>query len=200
MDNTHFFTGQNSNDYFASKASSLVERINKRTANDFKSKNIDELTEDFYNDFKVEIPTIEEDGIYTHEPEDVNFTPPRTSRRISGIRYTFVIPYNGGGNLFQLTPTNFSNSRPYGNTGMNNEIEVSYDLPTGADASGLKMQFEKNLDMFKTYLGWLSGDVKKFNDSLKPFIAQKLKERKEIVDKAHSASSDFGYPVRKKRG
>lgn len=190
---------------FYDEASALTKSLENRIKNlersDFKNSTMDQLTAVIKEEYELEIPELKEDDIYTKKPEDIKIRIQNRnpyggrSSQIDGTRFTFVIPFNGKSSDFNIMPSKFSSVFPLANIS-GNEISIIFEIPAGRDASGLRGEFDRSLDIIKKYLGFLQSDFDRFNNQLEPLIKSLLERRKAKLDKDDETASGFGFPVK----
>lgn len=183
-------------------SATLDTKIKALTKLDFEKSSVEQMTENLVEKNKIVIPKLLEDEIHMKKPEDVKISTEgrggynRTaSTTIDGTKFTFVIPFEGDGALFKILPSTYLSTLPYGEIS-NNEINIVFKVPIGRDSSNLKVEFDRNLEKIKEYLGFLENDMKPFNNSLLPSISASIQARKDKLDKDDEAANSFGFPIR----
>lgn len=183
-------------------SASLDTKIKALTKFDFEKSSVEQISENLFEKYKIVIPKLLEEEIHMKSPEDVKI---RTEGRggyyrtasttVDGTKFTFVIPFEGDGSTFKILPSTYLSTLPYGEIN-SNEIRIIFKVPIGRDSSNLKVEFDKNLDKIKVYLGYLENDIKPFNNNLSAAISASVQGRKNKLDKDDEAANSFGLPIR----
>ncbi len=191
---------------FYDLASSLVNkieaRINSYTKEIFDAHSVGKLTGELVEEFRFHKPSVKKENIYQKKPTDIKIQRSVSGRgynsqRISldGTQYTFVIPIEGDISLLRIFPSSYMTYLPHGTFG-SDAIEVIYKVPVGEDASRIKMDFDKNVDMIETYIGFLEKDIDDFNSKLEPSIKISLEKRKNKLSDDDDIAKSFGFPIK----
>lgn len=187
-------------DYVSSDLHTIDSKIKALKKYDFDNSTVDELTEKYYNEFVLDVPVLNREGIYMNKPEDCKISVGRRtsfggSDRIDGTRFSFYVPFTGDWNLFGAFPSRFKKVLPYGDA-KQDEVKVVYEVPVGQNTDQLKAEFDRNVDLIEEYLGYLRNDTKPHNDNLKPNIKVTLKKRKSKLDQDEDSANSFGFPIK----
>jgi hypothetical protein len=197
----HLFADRKVYDLTGAYISSLDSRVKKLSRTDFEKSTIDELTAKIKEEFDINVPTLLKDKIYTKQPKDIKISVGKrtvyggSSSQVDGTEYVFVIPFSGDPYYLNITPSSFLSVLPYGNTN-NNEIIISYEVPNNSDPSGLRAEFDRNLETLEKYLEFLDSDFKLFNSKLENTIKTLVERRKAKLDNDDETASGFGFPVK----
>jgi hypothetical protein len=111
--------------------------------------------------------------------------------------YLFSIPFTGDGNLFKFKPSTYTYSPPYG-TMVGSELHLRI-VQTEHNAAALKKMLESEVLTITKYVGWINGDITKFNSTLRPIIHSKLEARKEKLLKDQGLVASLGIPIRQRK-
>jgi hypothetical protein len=174
----------------------LENSVKRLTRSDFEKSTMEELAKKLNKDLEITVPELTKDDIYTKQPKDISIASEGSrTPNVEGTEFIFIIPFNGDSSFFEIIPSKFLRIPPYGNA-ENNKITISYKVPNGRDSSGLRNEFDKNLDNIETHLAFLDNDFKLFNDKLPDAIKNSLEQRKAKFDADDETASGFGFPVK----
>ena len=182
------------------KLASMESKINKLDKSDFEDSSIDELAEKFHNDMRFETPTLREAEISQKPPEDITINHRgrgySSGAKIPGTMYTLVLPFDGYPDMLGVFPSSHSTILPKGEI-EGDEIRIVYRVPVGEDAAApIKADFDRNLNLIKEYLGYLSNDVNTFNDKLLAALKVGVERRRQKLDKDDETARDLGFPIK----
>lgn len=118
------------------------------------------------------------------------------SFNINANYYTFAVPFNGDGNLFQFKASTSTYSPPCGNIN-GRELHLTF-VREDHNAEALKQSLDKEITTIKEHLGWLKNDIDKFNNSLRQIIISTLEARKVKLLKDQGLVASLGIPIRRR--
>jgi len=165
--------------------------------------NVESIKQDTYEHYYYDLPNLQEDKICQEKPERIFIDGSKRpdlmfqydGNRIEGTRFTFVIPFEGDEELFDIRPSQFTFNPPRGNI-EGNEIKYQYDAISGEDKQGALNSFESNSGEIKKTLETLKNDLSKFNDELKIFINVEIDHILAANQKGINDANSFGFPIR----
>lgn len=192
------FSDRNVEEHWDAVASAIDREISKLPKNAFEKSTIDELALQFMERSPILIPKLLEDKIYTKKPQDTKIPIGRSvygGKTIDGTRFTFVIPFDGDSYFFGLRPSKYMGVFPLAELS-GNELLVTVSVPVGGDTTGIRGEFDKSLEMIKTYLSFLDNDAKIFSNKLPSGIKISLQNRKNKLDNDDEVANSFGFPIR----
>ena len=117
---------------------------------------------------------------------------------VTGTRITFYVPFTGDSELFRYAPSRVSLSPPRATIQANLLVFV-YERPA-QEASQIKREFEQDLQQVRNHIEWMSGDVLKFNSTLRQKASQGVDSRREKLHQDRGIVEDLGFPVRRRCG
>ena len=166
---------------------------------------VDDLCDYFEQEYKIEVPRLDETNIQVDQNEakvDVSRDRDRLildrSRPfyITGTSVTFYIQYKGDANLFKCRPSTFTFNPPRA-TVSESEIRLSYTLKNH-DAAKVKSSFEHDLSEIRKWLDWIEKDVSPFNLSVRGKARQRIEARREKLLKDQGLAASLGFPLRRR--
>jgi hypothetical protein len=117
---------------------------------------------------------------------------------LEGNFYVFSIPFTGDSNLFYRKASTFTYSPKPCGTIKGNELHLRL-TSTDYNAEELKKSLDREIDRIQQYIGWINNDIVRFNNSLKPIVERKVKERKEKLLKDQGLVASLGIPIRQRK-
>jgi hypothetical protein len=147
-------------------------------------RGVAELAQIIVATLRVEVPQIEERGIYLTESE---------SHR--GTVLKFHVPYTGGGDLFRVFPSRHSPTDPPRGVAQSGELIMTV-LATGYDGKAVRHAIDREIAKVKEWLRLMQQDVDGLNASLVAQAENEIESRREQLSKAEQMARDIGYPKR----
>ena len=117
---------------------------------------------------------------------------------VSGTRVTFFVPFSGDPNLFKYRPSTFNFNPPRGMV-RGNELVLVYERTT-QDATGIRKEYERDIDSVKTYLSWVSRDVEQFSSSIRAKASQRIEDRRNKLLQDRALIENLGFPLKRRSG
>jgi hypothetical protein len=111
---------------------------------------------------------------------------------ISGTKITFYIPFEGNGELFHYQSSMINMSYPQAEV-RSNELLVSFSF-TRHDVETIKKQLGGTLGQINQLLTGTSNDINIYNEGLKQKAVNRIKMRREKIQKDKKFAVDLGYP------
>ena len=184
----------------------MHDEIDSIDGDEFLNTSPEDLAEHFIDDFRINVPVLDEAAISVDQGEakvDVSRDTPRMvwdrSRPfyITGTRLTFFIPYEGDRELFKCHP-----SRSYMGNWPSAEVRDGEIVVTVMilkhDPEAVKTQFDRELGMIRSYLGWILSDVDPFNQALPDKVREIITKRREKLLADRGLAASLGYPLRER--
>ncbi len=182
----------------------MHREIDAIDADEFLNTPPDDLVAFYIDEFTIRVPVVQYDQIAVDQGEakvDVSGDPRRAifDRErpfyITGTKITFHVPFEGDPELFKCQP-----SRSYlGNwpSGVIADQELTMTVTAlNHDADAVKAQFERELGMVRSYLGWIASDAKEFNSQLADKVRGRISARREKLLADRGLVTSLGYKMR----
>jgi hypothetical protein len=183
----------------------IKEAVEKIEANSFLNSSQDDLCEQLEEQFRINVPSLNEDAIQVDQQEatvDVSGDPNRMifdrsqPFYMKGTEVTFFVPYQGDRELFFFRPNQFSLSGGRA-TVREGELAFSYTR-LDHDAQAAKHEFDRDLTFVRSHLETQRNQVKQHNESLRSRIQAFVSERKDRLLKSQGMVAALGYPMRRR--
>jgi|GEM_PF-1829175 len=133
---------------------------------------------------RVEVPQIEERGIYLTESE---------SHR--GTVLKFHVPYTGEGDLFRVFPSRHSPPDPPRGVVQTGELIMTV-IATGYDGKAVRRAIDREIAKVREWLILMQQDVDSLNTSLVAQAENEIEARREQLSRTEQMAQDIGYPKR----
>jgi len=117
---------------------------------------------------------------------------------LKGTSVTFAIPFEGDKELLFCHASTFTSNPPRANVA-DKEILITFNA-VDPDPETIKKQFENRLDSIEKYIGFVTNDIKPFNDGLKAIIKHKIEARRQKLLKDQGIVAALGYPIKQTSG
>ena len=176
--------------------------IDQMTVPYLASQKLDDLVNELATKNRIEIPVIDEDGVYMPEESGMvptYFVPAHPmnvygSASQQGIIYTFHIPYSGPQWGFYLKPMQYPLNMPSGRTTAE-EVLFTY---AGGDLTSVQINKMSTEDLAKVkhQLERLRNDIKPFNDQLQSSIRIYAGQKHAAALRQTSDASAIKWPIR----
>ena len=115
---------------------------------------------------------------------------------VTGTRVTYFIPFEGNHNLFRYQASTYSLNPPEGI--VNGQIlELSFD-GVNITPEQIKKDFDRRLADIKSSLGWVSNDVRHFNEQLLHLIEEQIKNRRQKLLRDKGLVAELGFPMKQR--
>ena len=184
------------------KAKETVERID---GNSFLSSNQDDLCDELEQEFKIDVPLLNEDGIEIDQQEarvDVSQDPARhffdrsQPFYMKGTEITFFVPYKGDGGLFGFRPNSYTLNPPRAQVNQGELVFAYTRLDHNAEA--VKQEFQRDLAAIQSHLQTQRNQVKQYNETIRSKIQGWIAERRDRLLKSQGMAAALGYRMRRR--
>jgi hypothetical protein len=170
----------------------LFEEAKKAISNisnkDFEKRSENQLFDEVFKEYKLDMPVLDESKISQKEPEDVGN---------NNTKFEFVIPIKRGTKtLLTVCPTNHSTARPEGNPKSESLNCVYTKTSNTTTTDDINTEFRNNLQVLNKYLKWLNEDVNEHNKNLKSLISTIIQQRKQKAQRDKDDAQSLGFPVK----
>jgi hypothetical protein len=165
------------------------------------SEDEEKLTAEILSNFAMDLPILDESGIYQSDRQvqlDARRLPNRMifnrSRPVpvDGTEITIHIPFKGNSGMFDVAPSQRDLNPPVGDIDeTNKEILLTYQ--TADESSPIKASYERTLDAIKRHLEWLRPAVIQ-TDGLKQVVRAELAKRKQAAQSHVKVVDSLGLP------
>jgi hypothetical protein len=120
----------------------------------------------------------------------------RTLRLLS---FTLAVPFDGDGNLLQVSPRNHVRrlDRAVDVRVVGQELHFPYEEEIGS-ADELSEAYAMDLSLVSDNFNNLRSDLTAHNEQLEPLIREKLRERRALAEKNQSIVQSLDIPIRRK--
>jgi hypothetical protein len=173
------------------------------------SASVDELTSYFVSQYQLEVPRLRRDDAEL-EHQEAEIDPARfgpnpnvwfsRGARVSGIRYTLHVPFEGDERLFKYQPSTYTMSgSPIADVVNGTLILVSDRLASDAPEL-VKNGFNTVLNEIEQWLGWVGDDVRGWVSGLEGAARTRIQGRREKLLSAQSAVASMGFKLRERPG
>ncbi|MEL6167649.1 MAG: hypothetical protein AAFR35_03095 [Pseudomonadota bacterium] len=185
----------------------LVDEIGTENGDKLLNTSTNDLAKYYADKFVLKVPQLQSDEIVVDQREtqvdisqDINGLKHDRSRpyHISGTAVDVEVPFTGDPIGFQIQPStrNFNHPRAYVGDGV-----LQFTI-SGADltADKVKAEIERRIASIEEHLGWLSNDVRVYNDGLLALATQTIERRKEKLLKDKSLLAELGFKMKSRPG
>ncbi|MDR3792352.1 MAG: hypothetical protein P4L03_03130 [Terracidiphilus sp.] len=165
-----------------------------------------DLVEALIEEFRLNVPVIDDDGIYIAESGetqvDVSGDPMRgiydRSRAfyVPGNRTVIAVPFKGDAGFFNVQPSSYSLSPPRAMIG-NGELLLTY-VRTDQNAEAIKRDYQGTVNSIKQYLRALSESAAQFNSQLENLVTSQIKTRKDRLLADAGMTAAIGLPMKRR--
>jgi hypothetical protein len=190
-----------------SRRQQIAREITSLNANYILNANVEELCAYFENKYRYEVPVLNIDEI-SFEQQEVDVDVSQDFNRaifnrtepfyLKGTAITFIVPFQGDGDLLRCRPSAFTTVRPLGEVG-NSEVRFEY-RSTDHAAERIKSAFEQNLREVQQYLGFVRENTDQFNQTFMREIRQSIEDRRQKLLKDQGLAASLAFPMRKRDG
>lgn len=154
----------------------------------------------------LEVPRLLRDRIYLDEPAEAKVDGSQDWDRaisdrskpfyITGVTFTYHVPFDGDEELLLLSPSTFSTSRPDGKVTTGHEITWAFTSAKPQDTP--QPHFDRNLSLIDQYLGWVEAEVAPWSSALPGVVRSIVEERRQRLLFDRGRAAQLGYPVRRR--
>lgn len=185
----------------------IVREINSLNANYILNANVEDLCNFFEEKYRYHAPVLKMDEV-CFEQEEVDVDVSQDFNRgifdrsqpyyVKGTMITFIVPFDGDGDLFRCRPSAFTSVLPYGEVGQS-ELRLEY---RNANHAGERMRtaFDQNILEVLQCLGFVGENVTQFNQAFMRDVRQQINDRREKLLKDQSLAASLGFPMKKREG
>jgi hypothetical protein len=190
------------------RAATVKKRIQAIPAATLLNASEHDLVEAFIEEFRLNVPVIDDDGIYIAESGeaqvDVSHDPMRMiydqseAFYIPGNKTVIAVPFKGDVEFFSIQPSIYSSSPPRATIGKG-ELLLTY-VTTNQNAEAIKSGYQGTVNSIKQYFRSLSESAAQFNGQLENLITSQLKTRKDRLLADAGMTAAIGLPMKKRVG
>jgi hypothetical protein len=191
-----------------SQPEAVKKRIQAIPANTLLNASEHDLIAALVEEFRLNVPVIDDDGIYIAESGETQVDVSRDPRRmisnrsqafyVPGNKTVIAAPFKGDQEFFRIQPTSYSLSPPRATIGKG-ELLLTY-VGTDQNAEAIKNGYKGTLDSIKQYLRSLGESAAQFNGQLEQLITSQLKVRKDRLLADAGVTAALGLPMKKRVG
>ncbi len=190
---------------FEERERRMHDEIEAYDSNRLLNTGVEDLAAHFEDAYRVEPPRLrEEDRVVDHREAKVDvshrweYAVQDRSRPayVSGAEFSMEIPFDGEVDLFHMSPSTTSNASPHAKVGQG-RIVLEQRMPN-PDPAAIRSEFERELSLIRSYLGWVEDDVTRFNGSLRDRARQWIEARRERLLRDRGVAAQLGYPLRRR--
>lgn len=169
------------------------------------NSNADDLAVYFAEQYSVNVPILDEEGMHVDQCEvqiDVSQHHDRyisdRSRAfyVTGTRITVWVPFEGDEAMFYVRPNTFNYNPPRA-TIANQSVIFNYE-GTNLGTEQVKQEIERWLSSVKDYLAWQQDTFKGFNNTLLREAQKSIENRREKLLADQNLVSGLGIPLRRR--
>ena len=166
--------------------SSLQSEIDGIDGNQLLNTSVDDLCDYFEENFRIDMPVLNEDQIVADQREtqiDVSQDRMRDVRdrsrpfHMSGTRVEVTVPFSGDSDAFNIQPTRNTSAPPRG------KISTDFLLLEVAgidlESEQVRAEIDRTLGDIRTYLEWLRGDAREFNEQIRQLARERIDWRRQ---------------------
>lgn len=201
------FHGNDLSSVIRNQELAMVSEIDGLSESRLLSTPVDDLCDYFGQKYHIEPLEINEAGIqvdYGDSKVDIShrldYAIPdrRRPTRITGTRLTFYVPFDGDPDLFKCRPGTFNYSPPQAEI-RDGEVRMVYERTT-SDADRIEVEFKRDLENLKSYLGWIEQDLAPFNAAVRDKAKKRIEARRQKLLNDRGLAEKIGFPLRRRGG
>ena len=165
----------------------------------------DEIVKQIVDEFRIEVPVMQDDKIYICEHGETNVDVSRDPNRfirdrsgpflVNGTKTVIALPFEGDSELFKVQPNTYTTTHPAGEVS-GEEIRLTY-MQAEPNAEAVKRDYMKTLGEIKQYLDWQRPSADEFNNQLDSLVRQRVTERKSKLSAGAAMLDGLGLPTKK---
>jgi hypothetical protein len=180
-------------DYVQKEAEHFVQNIN---ADVFLSRPVDDLIEEIVDKYRFDVPVLQRDQAHLEEPREIHLTIHDYGQPIQrmGTILTLVVPFTGAGRMFRVIPSKFNSAPPRGE--IQNDTMVLKIQGTNLTQDQVTREFNRTLDEFEMYLGWLRKDAENHENTLRRIAKDAIDARRDRLLKDRSLVANLPFKIR----
>ena len=127
-----------------------------------------------------------------------NWDPFEDNRVVSASAFTYVIPFDGDGELFRYKPNTFTLNPPRGAVrGQELHVTIATADPS---ATEVRQEFDREFRELKNYLGHQRSQLEAANQQYLGLARQAVETRRARLLQRGDTAAALGYPLRKREG
>lgn len=203
MDDLLFYGQGDLRGYLNQQKSKLKQEIEHLEADYILKVSETDLEEYLAAKHVVQPLQLNEEAAYRQEPRDtqidVTHNPSYGNRttHVTGTAITVSIPFTGESQLFHYQPSHYTLNPPRGSIS-GSKLELTYTF-VSPNPDGIAEQFNRDLASIKEYVEWANRDVTIFNESLRQYIRESIRRRKEKLLADREVGAALGIPLKKRQ-
>lgn len=164
---------------------------------------IDDLCRYFEEKYRVNVPVLRRDDIVADQREtqiDVSHDQMRFIRdrslpfMVPGTMVEVTVPFEGDEAAFNIQPTTWSSSPPYGE--VRNGALILRIEGTNLDADGVRAQIDRNLDEIESHLKTLRTNADGLNSQLASVAREAIEQRRKKLLADRNLVSGLGFKMK----
>jgi hypothetical protein len=187
----------------------LRKTIQSLEANYLLNSSEEDLANSLVAELALDIPEINESAIYVEHEErqiDVSRDPMRLfidrdePFYISGTALTFVVPFTGDPQVFEIQPQNFAWSSGESRVSVaGNDLRFTF-MGANVNGAAAKNGFNQELQLLKQNLQSLSRSAESQTAELRQLARQLISERRNKLLEDAQMAANLGFPIKKRDG
>jgi len=190
----YLFSDGSLREFLEERKNKLIEKIQNRNREDILNVDPEKYCDYLYQEYKLEVPQIEENSIETDLGEEDILQHDNSYKK--GTKISIIIPFKGDSELFRYVPSQHRRVEFKFNVSNHRLIKVLEGIDL--NAGNIKKDLSGNLGNLKTELEYISRDVSGFNENLKNLIEKEIEKRKKKLLEDEKLISELGFPSVKK--
>jgi hypothetical protein len=187
----------------------IKEKVASLASNLILNASEEDLIASIKDEYTLDMPELDESDIhidYGEEKIDVSQDPMRAFMDrsqpfyIAGTRVTFIVPFSGDANLFDVQPQGFSFSLggPHAEL-VGTELHMTFSGPN-INSARAKTEFDNELNQIKRNLASLKVSIDRHNSGLEQQVRSQIQQRKSKLLADASLAAAIGYPIKRREG
>lgn len=183
----------------------MLTAIEAVEANRLLNTSVEDLCDSFEEEYRINVPGIKESEITVEQAEaDVDIS--RDPRRmvfdrsrplyVRGTAISFSVPFDGDAALFSCRPSHFTMCPPWAHVKTHELIMTFKVLDQKPEA--IKSEFQRNLGEIRTWLGWITENIRPFNESVRQKLRARIEARRDKLLKDQGLVGSLGYPIKRR--
>jgi hypothetical protein len=177
------FSGISSDQFIKGRITKATNEINNLPTEHLKETNESELIECTYMDYKLEPLILLKDEV---DPARVNY---------EKKELTFIIPYTGSKDLFDLKPSCYYSSDSIEGTIYPSQNIIGISIPA-SDTETVVLNFEKKCKKIEESLKDIAKQCEEFNPKLRQAIEKGVKKRYEDIKNLEDTAKEVDNLLR----
>ena len=185
----------------------MASEIDSIPSNRLLNTSVDDLADYLLEKFKLDVPVLDEQGIYADQHESQIDVRQDFDRiifdrgqpfHISGTSVVITVPFRGDHNIFDIRPTSYSLNPPCAAV---NDNHLTLTI-TGTDLTPeqLRTEIDSRLADINTNLKRQRADAAGFNDQLCTKAHDHIQRRREKLLADQNLVAGLGFPLKQRQG